>query len=290
MAKAKRMSDILASSAENDTSAAPKTATPPYSSEGPTLPLIEGECEHTAIPNTKRPKALVSKMDGDAEKESKPQKQAQPVATTHPALDEPWILLPPNLTKKLKVQTRLRGMQNVVPVVFTKNQNVKAGINRLKTYLGAYMNRSNRIVTPDALKQTDVLIAVSAQGEATNKLVTIVDMAKRVVAPSTTEKDGTIETWWMYTSLASAEVERKSRAVPDTNSNLGLGEKTKETQEEAFEPMEVDAPDEEEEQDRTKTRKVPVLTVWMTKKRLPAFKEAFGEQSFAVQTLPREED
>jgi hypothetical protein len=60
-------------------------------------------------------------------------------------------------------------------------------------------------------------------------------------------------------------------------------------EEEAFEPMDIDAPHQEKPQDTKTTRKVPVLTFWMTRKRIPAFKEAFGEQTFTVQTLPKEE-
>jgi hypothetical protein len=34
--------------------------------------------------------------------------------------------------------------------------------------------------------------------------------------------------------------------------------------------------------------RTPVLTVWMTKKRIPAFQEAFGEQTFDVLSLPQD--
>ena len=59
--------------------------------------------------------------------------------------------------------------------------------------------------------------------------------------------------------------------------------------------MDVDGREEQEMEmengeDGVQLRKVPVLTVWMTRKKIPAFKNAFGEQTFPVQKISQEED
>jgi hypothetical protein len=147
--------------------------------------------------------------------------------------------------------------------------------------LGAYKNPASGIEIPEALKEEDCLIAVSAQGQGATKLVGIVDMVRRIVKPSGGE--GQVETWWMYTMLTSIEVEIKDRMR-----NSEEVEKAQESQdeEEAFEPMDVDGREQlqskEKDRDTTKKRNVPVLTVWMTRKKIPAFKNTFGEQSFTV--------
>jgi hypothetical protein len=296
MAKAKRMSDMFASSAEKGSSATTKSATP-YSSEGPTLPIIGGENEHNADRNgslgvmaQKKRKAQGQKVKGSSTD------GAQSGAAFHPALHEPWSLLPAELCDALVSQARLRGTQNIISIIFTKNQNVKAGINRLKTYLGAYKDENHQLEVPGALKHTDAVIAVSAQGEGTSKLVSILDVARRVVAPSAKEKDGDKQTvvWWIYTSLASVEVERKAKIMSEANEDVYLDQDKQATQEEdeeedAFEPMEVDASNQEKEQQQKQMIKAPVLTVWMTKKKIPAFKEIFGEQMWEVHTLPQDD-
>jgi hypothetical protein len=299
MAKAKRMSDMFASSAEKDSSAITTFATP-YSSEGPTLPIIGAETEHmTGLNNDK------SKNNRNTREKSKGPghnveklitSKAQPVATFHPVLYEPWTLLPFGLTKILTSQARLRGTQNVVPIVFTKNHNVKSGINRLKTYFGAYMDKSQPLDMPEALKQIDVIIAVSAQGEGTAKLVSILDVARRVVAPSAKDKENgfKIDTWWMYTSLTSVEMEKRINGVSDAKLDAQPSqakqdaEEDDDEEEEAFEPMKIDTPVQDRESEQKKMVKAPVLTVWMTKKKIPAFEEAFGEQTFEV--LPLDDD
>jgi hypothetical protein len=294
MAKAKRMSDIFASSAEKDTSAITTSATP-YSSEGPTLPIIGADNEHASDSNGKLGVSAQRKRKAQGQDIEKPSTNgSQPIPTLHPALYEPWTLLPAALRNSPSSQARLRGTQNVVPIVFTKNQNVKAGINRMKTYLGAYKDKTQPLEVPEALKQTDAIIAVSAQGEGTSKLVSILDVAKRVVAPSVKEKEcdrRTIE-WWVYTSLASVEVERKAKSSFEMtgNEDVQLSQAKQVAQEEddeedAFEPMEVDAPDQEKQQQQKQVIKAPVLTVWITKKKIPAFKETFGEQVWEVNTL-----
>jgi hypothetical protein len=306
MAKPKRMSDIFASSAERAPGATSLTATPPYSSEGPTLPIIGGEGEQGANYTRDETKTTASQntSDKNARKKRKTQppgqegnvsQQAQPATTTHPALYEPWMFLPQDLIKCLKAEKKPRDLTKVVPVVFTKNQNVKSGINRLKTYLGAYADKDNPMDMPEALEQPDPIIAVSSQGEGTTKLVSIVDMAKRVVAPSKEETEGAlkIETWWSYVSLSSVEIGKVTKRSSGQTTKVQPSqtkEGQEEEEEEAFEPMEVDSPVEKRDQEPEKSRKVPVLTVWMTKQRIPAFKDAFGEQTFTVKLLSQDED
>jgi hypothetical protein len=300
------MSDIFASSAEKNSSATIAPATP-YSSEGPTLPIIgsaNGEhAEKTELNSSTRKKRKTQEQGSEKQGIA----QTQPTSTISPALYEPWTLLPSELLKLLLSQDRLRGTRNVVPMVFTKNQNIKAGINRLKTYLGAYKDEKQPLDMPDALKVGDAVIVVSAQGDGTIKLVSILDMVRRVVAPSAREEtiEGKVETWYIYTSLASVEVKRRTKTASNITNNIPIGEKAKPTtngeeekptanedadeEDEAFEPMQIDAPRQEQEQPQKQSIKVPVLTVWMTKKKIPSFDQAFGEQTFKVQTLPQDD-
>ncbi|XP_014556916.1 hypothetical protein COCVIDRAFT_15755 [Bipolaris victoriae FI3] len=284
MAKPKRMSEIFASSSEKDKDTTTVTATPPYSSEGPTLPII-GAQEIGSNPTKKR------KASNNTQSTA-PKKQSQEGSphTIHPSLYEPWTRLPPDLLKLLESQTRFQGTRNVIPVVFSKNQNVKSGINRLKTYLGAYRDPTSTIDMPDALKREDVIIAVSAQGEGTTKLVGIVDMVRRIVAPSGKEEvgDGPVETWAMYTMLTSIDIERKARVADVQKKEVEEAES--EEEEEAFESMDVDGRGGQKEKDEVKMKKVPVLTIWMTRKKIPAFRNAFGEQMFKVRRLVEDED
>jgi hypothetical protein len=296
MAKAKRMSDILASSAEKSSSA-PAAASTPYSSEGPTLPIIGGaDGKHAENSNNT---GDASTSDAQKKRKTGEQKSEQnvkrPAPTFNPALYEAWNLLPPELLRIVILNERLRPKQNMVPIVFTKNQNIKAGINKLKTYLGAYLDKHQPMEIPEALQQADAVIVVSAQGEGTAKLVSIVDMVRRIVASSKENKtsDGKVETWCMYVSLTSVEVEKIIESEPKGHGEVQRDSKTvsadAEEEEEAFEPMEVDAPAPQQETPQKQTRRDPVLTIWMTKKSIPAFEKAFGEQAFEVQTLPQDD-
>lgn len=296
MGNPKRMSEIFASSSEKDANTTTVTATPPYSSEGPTLPIIGAQEGAVKVADSRIPNKKRKSQERIADTATKKPSQPQSPPTIHPSLYEPWTRLPAELRKLLETQKYVRGTRNVIPVVFSKNQNVKSGINKLKTYLGAYKDPASTIDMPDALKEEDLVIAVSAQGEGTTKLVGIVDMVRRIVAPNTKEEDkGKVETWWMYTMLTSVEVERKIKSSETVGQNKAEAKKSEASQEEeeAFEPMEAD---EHEAQattaagSKTQTKKVPVLTVWMTKKKISALKNAFGEQSFPVQKLPEDSD
>lgn len=296
MAKSKRMSDVLTSSAEKNTLT---TATPPYSSEGPTLPLINGEGENAINLNGEGMNAVTGNADRDTTKKRKLQKDDEEGSapnqpqrnTNHPGLYEPWTLLPREILGPLMTQARLANVQNAVSIVFTKNQNIRSGIMRLRTYFSAHVDEKNQMEVPEVLKDKGFVIAISAQGEGTAKLVTIVDMARRIVKPdpALAKDDKLVETWRMYMSLASVEVEQKKRAESDAPAQ-SKADLTQEVEEEdAFEPMEVDVPEKKEAEEVKNRRKVPVLTVWMSRREIPAFKEAFGEQTFAVQTLPKDD-
>lgn len=302
MAKPKRMSDIFASSAEKSSAFTPAPTATPYSSEGPTLPLACAAPEHTHNTEAKRPVQGTSRdgHDNRAHRQSKIQKtsvnDSQPAITSHPALYEPWTLLRTDTFKLVTAQKRLRGTRNVVPIVFTKNQSVKAGINRIKILLGAYHDNKSSFDTPNAINEKDCIISLSAQGDGTAKLVSIVDMARRVVAPTSKEKElgEDIDIWWLYTSLASVEVVKKRKDPSETKTNGQPVETDEAMQEEvgeadAFEPTEAEKADRKEDNSRDKMIKTPVLTVWITKKEIPAFKSAFGGEAFEVKTLPRDD-
>ncbi|CAE7192772.1 hypothetical protein CFE70_007065 [Pyrenophora teres f. teres 0-1] len=295
MVNPKRMSEIFASSSEKDANAT--TATPPYSSEGPTLPIIGAQEGAVKVTDPKKPDKKRKAQDDIGGTPTKKPSQPQSPPTIHPSLYEPWTRLPAELRKLLETQKHIRGAQNVVAVVFSKNQNIKSGINKLKTYLGAYKDPASTVDMPDALKEEDLVIAVSAQGEGTTKLVGIVDMVRRIVTPNGKEEgNGKVEPWWMYTMLTSVEVERKTKSSEAVGKNTEEAKKSKvsqEEEEETFEPMEVDGHEAQATtigEDSIQTKKVPVLTIWMTKKKIPALRNAFGEHSFPVLKLPEESD
>jgi hypothetical protein len=171
-------------------------------------------------------------------------------------------------------------------VVFNKNQNVKAGINKLRRYLGAHRTLASTPAkdgaggdVPVALGSEESVIAVSAQGEGSIKLVGIVDMVKRITGekPEGAKEDDGVK-WCMYTVLSSVIVPRKK--VEPVN--------VEELEKEQGEPMDIDHENgaaqvsQDNDEEETKTKTAPVLTVWMTRKRIPSFKDVFGEQEFVV--------
>lgn len=306
MAKPKRMSDMFASSAEKSSTSSPAPTPTPYSSEGPTLPIVGADTDHAGNVDGKHPiEGTLGNEQQEGRKRVKAQKidpkesllrATHPTTTSHPALYEPWTLLPNETLKQLTIQKRLRGTQNVAPIVFTKNQNVKAGINRIKTFLGAYQDNKNSFDTPKAMQEKDCIIAISAQGDGTAKLVSIVDVARRVVAPTQKEKElgEDIDTWWLYISLASIEVEKKRKDPSGSANNAQPVETDQEMQDgdqegDAFEPTEAERAARKKDESQNRMIKSPVLTIWITKKEIPAFKSAFGEQKFQVKTLPRDD-
>ncbi|KAJ4994173.1 hypothetical protein SVAN01_00002 [Stagonosporopsis vannaccii] len=217
----KRMSDILHSSLSATTPAtAPPTA--PHSSEGPSLPIITpAAATATAAdsdPNAskKRKRTAPSspskpKQSATARKQTKHERDTDrndkrvESGTNHPSLYTPWVLLPPRERKGLAAVGAGEGMEkeNVQVLVWSRNQNVKAGVRRLENVLCAGRTRGKRGEGEGMRKEgqgqaadgnqnqngdvnavaavRDSIIAVSAQGEGTVKLVGIVDMVRRIV-------------------------------------------------------------------------------------------------------------
>jgi hypothetical protein len=191
-------------------------------------------------------------------------------------LYEPWLLIPAALRSAL-TDSSASCEDSVVPVVFTHNQNVKAGINKLKLYVSTVQNVNATVkekLQAERLPKGNTIIAVSAQGKATTKLVGTVEIAKRVVGPSENEPDAESITWYTYTSLSSQAVERKRKAENEPRAEHGRDD------EDAFESL-LDIKKQDSEKSRLKVT-VPVLTVWISNTRIPRFRDAFGEQTFQV--------
>ncbi|KAF2642476.1 hypothetical protein P280DRAFT_467822 [Massarina eburnea CBS 473.64] len=277
---------------EGDTALALATLVP-YSSDGPTLPLIGGASEHSSN-NTKR-KVVISSgvLDAQSSNESagklgKKRKsggveengnEKKKPKISHDDLFSPWMLLPSEI--RTAVQRRLdvsvvnskgKGIdwweRKCAPIVYTRNQNIKSGINRLKAYLGY---EKGTVEIPSILGRGEGgVIAVSAQGEATTKLVGILEVVRRVVGGDGKEGDGKREgvRWYMYTSLAS-------KIVSD-------GKTTDDSIREKHEDEGFEARASREEGNNGKGRKIPVLTVWLSRESILEFKRELGEQSFDV--------
>lgn len=279
---------LLPSSKDAETSSATIQSIP-YSSEGPTLPIIGGDISSGGSP------AIAPKLGGRAVKKRKlanGDAQETPVPgkevernderiqrTDLEPLYEPWTLLPPALRKSFEAKPNRKPFgEDAISIVFTKNQNIKAGINRLKAHLGADPpSGSMPSSIQDTLGKDRSMIAVSAQGEATTKLVGIMEMLKRIVGSSGEEEGGerVVEEWYMYTSLSSRVVERQKKRKGNNKGDTDDGE-----EEEGFETLgQIHKRDQEEGRSK---KTVPVLTVWMSKRRIPEFRDVFGEQTFHV--------
>ncbi|KAF2742505.1 hypothetical protein M011DRAFT_490583 [Sporormia fimetaria CBS 119925] len=269
------------------------TAAVPYSSDGPTLPIIgaalnsqqelaqgkdttqrakkKRKTGHTHVASTS--KETASEVDAiPAPKEEVP----KPIQNNLAPLYEPWTLLAPSLCAVL--ETRFQALEKeVAVVVFTRNQNVRSGINTLKRHLDGD-EISTAAVSSDgnsAPGPRPRLVAVSAQGEGTGKLATITEMTKRVVKPRGESQQSSMNGWFSYTSLASRTEE--SSDVPD---KPGGEEDVEEQDEEAFEALEdIQKRDRDA---RKKGRKTPVLTIWLSRDRIPQFRNAFGEEIVQV--------
>lgn len=221
-----------------------------YASDGPTLPIIGGAGEHSerVAPNPENRPTQSSADRGPKKKKRTnndlatdtkgPEFQAKKSKVEVEGLYQPWTLLPVGVLQQIEKRLNGEWEKIVDVVVWTKNQNVKSGINRLKGLLGFEKTPDAAEMGDKKLKQTknDRLIAVSAYGEGTTKLVGIVEMTKRIVGGAGRVEDEDAETWFTYTSLSS------------TN-----GKDVK--------------------------NKMPVLTVWLSRKRVPELKNTFGEQT-----------
>ncbi|KAK3216090.1 hypothetical protein GRF29_8g2100215 [Pseudopithomyces chartarum] len=232
-----------------------------FASDGPTLPIVGGLEERAGmtrpspITGDSRPSKKQKTFDGLA-------KEVDPAtaAPKEPQIDlaplyKPWTLLPAELLPQ--IEKRLGGSweENTEVVVWTKNQNVKSGINRLKALLGfTAADGPDGKNNATSIKNSGKLIAVSASGQGTTKMIGIVEMAKRIVGgkgDAKEAKEASGETWYAYTGLTGLKM-----------------------------PAQQEKGNEAQEQNAGK--KVPVLTVWFSRNSIPEFKKAFGEQTFTV--------
>lgn len=239
-----RMSDVLPSTASTPPPAAPTAPTAPTSSDGPTLPLITT----SAAAAVSDPSATKKRKRPAAQKQSSTEKNSSAVdshntpRTNHPALYTPWVLLPPRERKGLAASGVNVGLEDVEGhavqvLVWSRNQNVRAGVRRLKEALSAPSAGADG----DAVEQRASILAVSAQGEGTVKLVGIVDMVRRMAEhksePDLTSrvaareggeespkvvnppagKDNHPRTWYLYPVLSSVlvprQIQKESRAT-----------------------------------------------------------------------------
>ncbi|PVH95524.1 hypothetical protein DM02DRAFT_731808 [Periconia macrospinosa] len=294
----------------------------PYSSDGPTLPLVGNSSAAS------RKKAASSNANDPTETANgeKRKSTTDDTNSTTPALKKakttdnttlytPWVLLPPELRRS--VAERLGGPPqwdwetHCIPIVYTRNQNITSALNRLKAYLGHSPHaRNSSIDVPEPLKGEHdgssggggiegggggIIISISAQADATTKLVGIVELAKRLLAESdvdvgTTDRRGRRKVvWYSYTSLSSRlqkvdinHEKKRERSGQDATATAVAAAHTNDDhsseEEEIFETKNARVDGQE-----GKTRKIPILTVWISKTKIPEFKRAFGgEQSFEV--------
>lgn len=271
----KRMSDILHSSSIDARISSPLPTAITDTSDGPALPIIGAANEHASTKGTKRKRA-----SNDVPKpEKSPVTEANGVRrenTNHPSLYEPWVLLP----AKQRNDVEKQGTDKIEVVVYSRNQNVKSGISRLLRLVGAAPT------APDdeeknvgkASEGGDAMVVLSAQIEGTVKLVGIVDMARRIAAQGgkgVRKEEGA--KWCTYTVLSSVQ-------MPQSEPSKTGGE----DQEAEADAVDVDegeeggAVKETQRSEEGEMRRVPVLSVWMSRKRMAGWKEAFGEQEMVV--------
>jgi hypothetical protein len=250
------------------------TATPaqPSSSDGPTLPIITTTPQpHTTSVPTKRKSSEAGHANANERGH-----------TLHPQLYTPWSLLPAQLQADLRKGDD-NTYANIVPVVWSKNQNVRSGVNRVKTYLGFGLDAATKTKTgtgtgierPAALETDDGVIAVSAQGEGTGKLVGILEVAKRVVQGGAKQGDGDAHAreWFVYTALSSVSVPVRKREAAVKAARTSEAAEAPGSEEESDGAFETPAGEERAE----KLRSEPVLTVWFCRARVGGFERAFGE-------------
>ncbi|KAF2108231.1 hypothetical protein BDV96DRAFT_504994 [Lophiotrema nucula] len=200
-----------------------------------------------------------------------------------PPLPSPWLLLPTSILETLSARfpSQASFEDSCIPLHITRNSNITSAVNRLKVYLGwCGKEREPTIQWPQALESDNRIIAVSAQGEGTSKLASIMEVAKRVVS----EGDGEAVVWYSYTGLGSQAI------IVDSAGKNENADNVMDDEEDLFETLNQA---EEQEQEREpkqspKIRKVPVLTVWMSKSQIPEFRGPFGEQMFKVGQMQEE--
>ncbi|KAH7125099.1 hypothetical protein B0J11DRAFT_433981 [Dendryphion nanum] len=319
---AKRPAEATAESSTNKPdSSAPKNDTSitsiPYSSEGPTLPIIGVEAalfdgisqlesttnpphtEASLPPRKKRKTNCVTgnKTGGGMVKLTPTTTFTGPLAP----LAEPWTLLPTSLRTglytHLAVSTSDAASTHIVPVVFTRNQNIRSGINKLRAHLESSRTR-NDTGKGSRKEETTKIISVSAVGDGTQKVVSVVDIVRRVVGESAGENqqlkvgDDSGKKWWMYTTLSSFLIPRKrkppsklkSNPAAAANHNPEKEEENEEDEEEEDQAFETAAQVRQREREEKKVS-VPVLTVWFSEKRVARWGDVVGEETFWVRDM-----
>lgn len=186
--------------------------------------------------------------------------------------------------------------RNVRVVVLSKNQNVRSGINALKLHLRAGDGKSGtsgsgardtELPMAAAAAQEERIVAVSAQGEGTVKLVGIVDLVRRITGqtarkPADGEMGSEGVRWYMYTSLGSVVVPRKQRTEAAAAQPGEAGEDQAKDGVADADGGAAAVADVTGRAEGALMRTVPVLTVWMARKRIAEFRDAFGESEFMV--------
>ncbi|KAJ4338708.1 hypothetical protein N0V87_003832 [Didymella glomerata] len=278
----KRMSDILHSSSIDARISSPLPTAATDTSDSPTLPILgASEANKEA---SKREHGTKRKRTTDAPTQSK-KAAIEGKKTNHPALYTPWLLLPPKQRRDIEERK-----DEVEVIVYSKNQNVKAGIGRLVRCVGAAQAESDKTVVDQEVEDVndeEKMIVVSAQGEGTAKLVGIVDMVRRIVAEHNKgeEKNGGEEgtKWYTYTVLSNVEIVRPSKTLGEAQRQEQGGEEVNDDEAEAMDVDEEGGAVQETQQSKEEEmRKVPVLSVWISRKRMVGWREAFGEQEMAV--------
>lgn len=175
-------------------------------------------------------------------------------------------------------------------VIFSANANIRSSINRLQTYLGAHKNQISPVERPRVLEKGGGLIAISAPGAGSPKLVSIVELTKRHVKPGSkddSEKEkGPAETWYSYMSLGRIYV--KARSKTNTKKPETKREQAAEDEEEnAFQSLAETRRPEGDADGHEDDRMIPdqILTIWWSRQSIPEFKTEFGEDIFEVRTL-----
>lgn len=313
----KRMSDILPSSSSSLSTHIPatnnnnKTTTisPLPSSQDPTLPLAEDTAQPSNTNSTgdpdssskkrKRTPAAPAAVPTPNHPHSSPPTSAKGTGnanTNHPALYTPWLLLPVPQRRELEKEGLGSGNNGVEVLVWTKNQNVRAAVTRVRSVLLGHVDGEGT----GAGKR---VIAVSAQAAGTVKVVGIVEVVRRVVAASDGggrgEREGEGEgkgegkKWWVYTVLSSVVgPRRRRRGVQGVKGGEAEGEEMEIDEGEDGDTAGLQGEEEgeggavkasgDEDKDAGAETKVPVLTVWFSRSRLSGWREAFGEEELLV--------
>jgi hypothetical protein len=214
----------------------------------------------------------------------------------------PWELLPRKVNSD--VEKRVGAdfwLQNTISVPIHTNAKITSMVNRLKNYLGVDKKDFPKELLPPAGAPEDLVLSIMAQGPGTAKLASVFQIAKRVIAPGEVNIHDRVEKWYSYTQLASKIVEKKRKfdavreylsdfeegsklsnkqrkskferamkRLEEAKNNTAQADKMDLSEEEAFEP--VDSTKE------PKSKAVPILIIWISRKPIQELKEAFGEE------------